>query len=35
MIATQKEEVFWVFDLIGEKKTYSLDRVLTSIDVIS
>lgn len=35
VIATQKKEVFRVFNLVGKKKTYRLDRVLTSIDVVS
>lgn len=35
MIATQQEEVFGVFDLVGEKQTDGLQRLLPSVYVVS
>lgn len=35
VVAAQDEEVFWVFDLIGKKKAYSLQRLLASVNIVS
>lgn len=35
MVSTQDEEIFWVFDLVGEKEADGLERLLSTIDVIS
>lgn len=35
MIAAQQEEVFGVFDLVGQKQTDGLQRLLPSVHVVS
>jgi hypothetical protein len=35
MVATQDEEIFWIFDLVRKEKANSLERLLSSINVIS
>ena len=35
MVSPQQEEVFRILDFIGEKKTDSFQRVLSTIDIIS
>ena len=34
MVASQHEEVFRMFDLVGEKKAHALNGLFSSIDVI-
>ena len=35
VVASKDEEVFWVFDLVGEEQTDGLERLLASVDVVS
>ena len=35
MIASEEEEIFWVFDFIGEEQGNALDGVFPTIDVVS
>jgi hypothetical protein len=35
VVAAQNEEIFWIFDLVGEKKAYSLQRLLASVNIVS
>ena len=35
MVSTKDEEVFRIFDLVGEEKTNSLQRLLASVNVIA
>lgn len=35
VVAAQDEEVFWVFNLVREKETDGLERLLSTIDVVS
>lgn len=35
MVSTQDEEIFWVFDLVGKEEADGLERLLSTIDVIS
>lgn len=35
MVAAKDEEVFWVLDLVRQKKTYCFQRLLPSIDVVA
>ena len=35
MISTQDEEVLRIFDLVSEKKTYSLQRLFASVNIIA
>ena len=35
VIASQHEEVFWVFDLVGQHQADGLDRLLSSVDVVT
>lgn len=35
MVATQQEEVFWVFNLVGQHQADGLDRLFSPVHVIS
>lgn len=35
VIAPQDEEIFRVFDLVGEKEAYGLERLFASINVVA
>lgn len=35
MIATQDEKILRIFDLVGQKKAYGLERVFPSVDIVS
>ena len=35
VVASQHEEVFWIFDFVCEEKTYRLERLFASVDVVS
>ncbi len=35
MVASQDEEIFWVFYLVGQKEADSFQRLLASIDIVT
>lgn len=35
MVASEKEEIFWIFDLVGQEETYGFQGLFTTVDVIS
>ena len=35
MVATQKEEIFWILNFIGEEKTDCFDRLTSSVHVVA
>ena len=35
MVAAQNEEVFWVFDLVGEEQADRLEGLLAAVDVVT
>ena len=35
VIASQQEEVLWVLDLVGEEEADRLERLLSTVDVVS
>ena len=35
MIASKKEEVFRIFDLVGQQETDGLEALLSSVDVVT
>ena len=35
MVASEEEEIPWVFDLVSHEKADSLERKLASIDVVT
>lgn len=35
VVSSQQEKVFWVFNLVGQQQTDSLQRLLSSIHVVS
>ena len=34
MVAAQHEEIFWVFDLVGEHEADGLDGLFSPVDVV-
>lgn len=35
VVTTEEKEVFWVFDLVAEKKENRLQRLFTTVDVVA
>ena len=35
MVASQHEEVFWVFDLVGEHEADSFDGLFAAVDIVA
>ena len=35
VIASQKEEILWIFNLVCEEQTHGLQRLLSSVDVVA